>query len=304
MVRPILLLMSALAASGAAHAAADGGLAVQEMRLATAGYRLATGSAQWCPVTQMQPGWLLSDQRRFSAGEWKAAGPAYDAPGDGPFAAAIASGSPADRAGMARGATIATIDGQSVPTLGDGPTIRIDAAILMIAALASNAEATVADGTGRSYRFPASPGCASSFRIEQSGPQAAANGQLVRVTLRLARSIEDDAELAAVVAHELAHNILRHPAQLKNNRAIGLVRQTELEADRLSVWLLADAGYDPHAAVRFWQRHKRPLIRAPTHPPRGERIAAIEAEIEAMTAARSVDPTARPPLVMTQPPLE
>ena len=304
--QPLLLLTAAamLAASGAAHGAPGDDRAAQELRLATVGYRLTTGSANWCPAIQMQPGWLLGDPRRFSTGEWKAVGPSYGVSEDGPFAAAIAPGSPSDRAGLARGATIAAIDGQPVPTLGDGPTIRIDAAIVMIAALSPTAGATVTDGAGRDYEFTPSPGCASSFRIERSGPQAAANGQLVRVTLRLAQSTEDDAEFAAVVAHELAHNILRHPARLKNDRSVDRVRQTELEADRLSVWLLADAGYDPHAAIRFWQRHKKPLVRAATHPPRSERIAAIEAEIAAMTAARAADPAARPALVVAPPPLE
>ncbi|WP_260582135.1 PDZ domain-containing protein [Sphingopyxis sp. PET50] len=130
MRRSFLLPLSAtamLAASGAAHAAAEDGLAAQELRLATAGYRLTTGSAGWCPVTRPQPGWLLSDARRFGAREWKEAGPSYGAPGDGPFVAAIAPGSPADRAGLPRGATIAAIDGQSVPAArrrGDGPHRR------------------------------------------------------------------------------------------------------------------------------------------------------------------------------------
>ena len=302
---PFLLLTAAmLATGGAAYGAPADDLAFQELRLATAGYRLTTGSARWCPTTQMQPGWLLSDTRRFGAREWKIAGPSYGASGNGPFAAAIAPGSPADRAGLARGATIAAIDGQPVPTLGDGSTIRIDAAIVMIAALSPATETTVTDDAGRIYRLAPSLGCASSFRIEQTGPQAAANGQLVRMTLRLARSIEDDAEFAAVVAHELAHNILRHPERLRSNRSVDRVRQTELEADRLSVWLLADAGYDPHAVIRFWQRHKKPLIRAATHPPRSERIAAIEAEIAAMATARAADPAARPPLIADPTPLE
>ncbi|WP_260582134.1 M48 family metalloprotease [Sphingopyxis sp. PET50] len=174
----------------------------------------------------------------------------------------------------------------------------------MLARLDPNATPTITDGSGRHYRLAAAPGCASSFRIERGGPQAAANGQLVRVTLRLASSIADDAEFAAVVAHELAHNILRHRERLAGGRAVGLVRATEIEADRLSVWLMADAGYDPRAAIRFWERHPKPLIRDASHPPRRERIAAIEAEIEAMGAARATDPRARPSLIAALPPLE
>ena len=40
-------------------------------------------------------------------------------------------------------------------------------------------------------------------------------------------------------------------------RSARLFRQTEAEADRLSVWLLAGAGYDPEAAARFWRKFGR-----------------------------------------------
>lgn len=309
MRQPFPLFVVALAAVAlltgtSARAAAIDDLAQQEARLATIGWRLTSGGARWCPEAAPQPGWILGDPRRFDKRERAAEKLAYGASSDGPFVAAVAPGSPAERAGLARGATIAAIDGQPVPTLGDEPTVRIDAVQVMLAAHAPSAPLSVADDNGRQYELGASPGCASGFRIERSGKQATANGKLVRLTLRLAASVVADDELAAVVAHELAHNILRHPAQLAANRSVEMIRQNEIEADRLSVWLLADAGYDPRAAIRFWERHKKPLIRAATHPPRRERIAAIAAEIDAMTAARTADPAARPPLVAALAPLE
>ncbi|APZ99028.1 hypothetical protein BWQ93_11390 [Sphingopyxis sp. QXT-31] len=301
---PLLLLAAAVLAPASAAAADPAEIAHQEARLAAIGWRLTSGGARWCPELAPQPGWILGDARRFDTRERAAVQLAYGASGDGPFVAAVASGSPADRAALARGTAIAAIDGQPVPTLGDGPTMRIDAVQVMLAAREPAAALTVTDDGGRRYQIGASPGCASGFRVERSGKQAAANGKLVRVTLRLAASVAADDELAAVAAHELAHNILRHPQQLAASRSVDRVRATEIEADRLSVWLLADAGYDPRAAIRFWQRHKKPLIRAATHPPRRERIAAIEAEIAAMTSARAADPAARPPLVAALAPLE
>ena len=47
------------------------------------------------------------------------------------------------------------------------------------------------------------------------------------------------------------------------------IRETEVEADRLSVYLLDRAGYDPDAAVRFWSRFGRRglnFLGSPTHP--------------------------------------
>jgi len=291
-----LLAAAAMLAPGAARGAStdSAALAAQEARLAAIAYRLTTGSAHWCPDTVPQPGWLLSDARRFDQRDRASAAATYGTTGDGPFIAALAPDTPAARAGLARGATIAAINGQPVPTLGTGPTMRIDAIVVMLDALEPTAAMTVTDGAGAVHPIDPTAGCASSFRIERSGPQAAANGRLVRLTLGLARSIADDQEMAAVVAHELAHNILRHRERLADDRSIDRVRQTELEADRLSVWLMADAGYDPAAAIRFWNRHKKPLVRAASHPPRKERIAAIDAEIAAMRTARAADPRARP----------
>src|SRR3546814_4514002 len=72
--------------------------------------------------------------------------------------------------------------------------------------------------------------------------------------------------VAAPIAHELAHNILRHRERLEEKgvsygllsgigRNVGYFRQTELEADILSVSLLANANYDPHIALSFWRAY-------------------------------------------------
>lgn len=304
---PMLAIALSVPATAAARSPSDlAEFARQEARLAAVAYRLTTASARWCPKTAPQPGWILEERRRFDTDDWAEARQVYGAANDDPFIAAVAPGSPADRAGLTRGASIAAINGEPVPRLGDAPTIRIDAAIVMLAALDPAAPLSVTDSTGRTYRLDPAPGCASAFRLERKGAQAAANGILVRIRFDLSREVADEADLAAVVAHELAHNILRHPARLDaaDDRSARRVRATELEADRLSVWLMADAGYDPFAAVRFWTHHKRPLIRAATHPPRSERIAAIEAEIAARTAARAADPAARPSLIAAPLPLE
>lgn len=279
------------------------GLAEQEARLAAIAYRLTTANSGWCPQTTPQPGWILGALRRFKSGDRAAAGRIYGA-SDGPFVAAVAPGSPAERAGLLRGTQIMAINGKAVPASGDEPTIRIDEIIVRLYDLDPAVAFTATDAEGRVHSLAAAPGCASAFRIELAGAQAAANGILVRVTIKLAQSVADDEELAAVVAHELAHNILRHRERLAGNRSAERVRQTEFEADRLAVWLMAGAGYDPAAAIRFWNRHKRPLIRNASHPPRSERIAAIEAEMATMQAARAADPAAPPPLVTSPPPLE
>ena len=145
------------------------------------------------------------------------------------------------------------------------------------------------------------------------------DGRLVVVSGGLVQFATNDDELAAAVAHELAHNILRHRARLdaagvdrglgkQLGRSARLFRQTEVEADQLSPWLLAGAGYDPHAAVRFWtrfgKREGQPLFQAGTHPRWRARVASIEEQVRAIDTARAAGRPLEPPLIANPPPLE
>ncbi len=83
--------------------------------------------------------------------------------------------------------------------------------------------------------------------------------------------VKSDDELAAVLAHEMAHVTARHPsegsnkititvAQLANKKlrsdsfAASFTTNQEDEADKFSVIYSALAGYDPTAAVNIWKR--------------------------------------------------
>jgi predicted Zn-dependent protease len=73
----------------------------------------------------------------------------------------------------------------------------------------------------------------------------------------------DEAEVAAILAHEMGHQLAGHFRDPTSARAsdgasaridLGAVTQEidlakEIEADRLGLRILADAGYDPHAAL-------------------------------------------------------
>lgn len=113
-------------------------------------------------------------------------------------------------------------------------------------------------------------------------------GGKVGVYTGLMDFVGNDAELAAVIGHEIAHVVLRHGGErMSNNILAGLAgvavavgsegrrdgewarvigglgiagtvlaysREHESEADRVGTRYAARAGYDPRAAVDFWRK--------------------------------------------------
>ncbi len=111
--------------------------------------------------------------------------------------------------------------------------------------------------------------------------------------------------MALVMAHEIAHNLLGHPARLEQEKVphgflrgfgknAARVRATEEEADRLGIKLLVSSGYDLSAAIPFWRRLYAKYEPVPTpkllrtHPSLRERERMIEEAI----ADRSAPPAA------------
>jgi predicted Zn-dependent protease len=145
----------------------------------------------------------------------------------------------------------------------------------------------------------------------------ATEGGHVFLTRGLVALANDEAELAAVLAHEAAHVVLRHPSERRArardpgvaNGPAGAAleavarygREQEFEADREGIRYLAAAGYDPRAAADMLAR----MIREETlqarlagrtynpnrvrffadHPATGDRLAALRAEIAALGPA-------------------
>ena len=130
---------------------------------------------------------------------------------------------------------------------------------------------------------------------------------------------QDDTGIAVVMGHEVAHALARHGAERMSqsmgaqilgqvlSAGVGMVnpgyteafsqayglgvnvavilpwgRSQESEADQIGLILMAKAGYEPAAAVEFWQRMAKvkqggsPPEFLSTHPSDGTRIAQIK----------------------------
>jgi predicted Zn-dependent protease len=121
-----------------------------------------------------------------------------------------------------------------------------------------------------------------------------------------------DDELAAVMGHEISHALREHSReqisrQMGTQAVVGIAgalfglgeaaqnlgnmaadvtinlpksRTAETEADRMGVELAARAGYDPHAAIRLWEKMEKLSCSEPpkwlsTHPPHADRVADL-----------------------------
>lgn len=147
-------------------------------------------------------------------------------------------------------------------------------------------------------------------------------GKKIGVFQGMSRIAANDDQLAAVVGHEIGHlqadhareridtqmakevwlraaSLLLQMGEVENARQIatalgvgmdyGVIlpysRRQELEADRLGLRLMAEAGFQPEAAIAFWQRMAaaggaRPPAFLSTHPAPETRIREIREAVQ------------------------
>ena len=134
--------------------------------------------------------------------------------------------------------------------------------------------------------------CASGFEVIAGSRRVSANGQRVAVGADFVGFDYPENLFAAAIAHELAHNVLGHPAWLdKYGRKRRNIRLTEREADRLMPWLLANGGYDPAAAEKFMRTwgpgNDGGLFRDRSHDGWDERADFIAAELPAVRRSQT-----------------
>jgi len=128
-------------------------------------------------------------------------------------------------------------------------------------------------------------------------------------------NLSDD-EIAQVMGHEISHALLGHGRErmsraiaMQGGMALGSIvsgydlsvlgpvadvaltlpnsRESESEADRYGIELAARAGYDPHAAIKLWEKMSQASGNGPpqflsTHPAPSNRIQALNALVPKM----------------------
>lgn len=281
-------LALALGAAGCGHPAPDAGaatlqdgpevrlerLTALDVRVAETAWVLALSNADLCPVNRPRAGWTLQSATQYGPELRPLAERRYGLAGDLPGVLAAPAGSPAAAAGLAPGDLILAVNGQPLREGDPNASETYDGLQANIAVL----DAALAQGavqlrvrraaTERDVTLRPVLACAYPAQVEVTGTfRSRTDGRHIFISDGMANLAQNTDELAFVLAHELAHAVLEHRTQPDvtgvrggSNWAIsmrrGLSLRSEADADRMGLFLVARAGFDPYRAVEFLTRYE------------------------------------------------
>ncbi|KAM3207054.1 hypothetical protein ACQJBY_062316 [Aegilops geniculata] len=133
-----------------------------------------------------------------------------------------------------------------------------------------------------------------------AGAVSWSNGKVLVFT-GLLNLLETDAEIAAILAHEIAHLVARHwseaiiykkwcPYPLK----VYFIRRLEIEADHMGMLIMAAAGFDPRIAPLAVEKLVGNDIYHPSGKKRAQLLSTAEIMDEALELYREVTPAKTP----------
>lgn len=263
----------------------------EDGRAARIAFRIARAGRARCAVTEGATGLVLQHLTQFPLSERARLAAAFGLD-RGPIVNAIVPGSPAVAAGVQVGDILLAIDDRPLP-----PEAARDLAFDAARAHArADAIADLLTGTAPALTLRRGDAefstvlrpetaCASRVHLARSGQRNAyADGRHVFLTTGLLARLRSDDELAFVIAHEMAHNVLRHAAILRGGDGqrepgmsrppLALVEATERAADTLAGEIMLDAGYDPVGGAALLERFDG-LRLFDAHDSAGARVAAM-----------------------------
>ncbi len=199
----------------------------------------------------------------------------------------VRPGSPADKAGVTKGAIIRLENGEALSGRDKALRKAIESRTPLI---------IEQDGQTMSMVF--NPDIRCDYRLSlrmTSAINAYATGKSIVVTAGMMEFVNSDDELAYVIGHELAHNTHRHIRKSITNFILsGLAhrytRPFEAEADYVGLYYAARAGFDLNNVEDIWRRLARrslkPIYKAKTHPTFPNRAVLIETTRNEIQAKR------------------
>jgi len=164
--------------------------------------------------------------------------------------------------------------------------------------------------------------CDFNFTVLEDGPvNAYADGKTIHITPAMVDVSDENQKLAFVLAHEYAHNLMRHVQATQQNIGLGAItgllldkalesqglstggnlsklgqqfallrysKKFEQEADYVGMYILARAGYDISSVADVRReasvRNPQAIYMATTHPTNPERFIALNKAVEEIEA--------------------
>ncbi|WP_168355930.1 M48 family metallopeptidase [Sphingomonas gei] len=298
-----MLTALAIGANGAASAGTPAmgrfeQLRGQDLRVARVTYRLAIANqAQCAAVLTPQLGFVLHRLEQYGPADRQEAAHSFGL-GVHVGVMAVVGDSPADRAGLLPGDQLLSINGHDLgepAANGDQSRRSLDRAEQILVEHMRRGAVTlrVSSASGeREIHFVAERGCPSNVEfIPGDEVNAWADGKRVMISDGLLGRCATDDDLALVIGHEMAHNLLHHRQRLAAQgasantmlpaaAASAEIRAAEEEADRLAVGLATAAAYDLSGAEVFIGRLMgQSNVAAATHPDLSRRLSLLRAAI-------------------------
>ncbi len=289
-------------------------LVEDQLRLHKIGFRVASAAADLCEE-KVRPsyGYYVVNESEWGPNLHEAARTLYGLD-EGLTVLGVAPGSGAGAAGLQRGDKILAVGGQDQPRETQSMpkfTKRVKEAKGKQIAL------RIGGDRPRTVVVEATSVCAYSMQLAANESiNAFADGENVVVTRAMMRFARDDLELALVLSHELAHNVMNHltaklanavPGLLLNLVFAGLGVNTggtfskvsgsaysqdfEAEADYVGLYYLARAGYPIDDAPKFWRRvaalNPKAVSHATSHPTTATRFVGLRNAVKEIASKLS-----------------
>lgn len=295
-------------ALSARESAAVETLGAMDLRVLKIGHQLATQNAHLCRETMPSLGLTMHSRDQYSRADEQTRATLF--PHDSLLAVqSILPSGPADAAGIPASTVIVGFNQWTAEDAKEASgQIRLQAHA-HLASLPSNQPLTLhwvsnhnQDSQIEQTQVEPIPACKVLIEVVVSEKRfARSNGPIIQISSKFVGLVDDD-QLAVIIAHELAHTALEHRIHLEAaNVGSGLFaefgksgrlkREAEIEADRVSLHLLRNAGYDPAIGPGFWRskigkKSSGGLFRKRYYPSAKKRAKLMDQEIETMYQAK------------------
>lgn len=280
-------------------------------RIEDVSFRLMTAAAAFCGDRRGAAyGFTVANRYSFGPDMSEAATTAFGLDASAKVFSVI-KGSPAYEAGLTEGDVITRVNGNPIKP-GKGAAKAVSKAVEKAGLGGLNLN--IGGANPRHARLEPAVACDYSVEVLNSDQvNAYADGNKLRVTKGMLWFARDEADLAMVLSHELAHNVMGHAGTFSS--MFYDKKSREADADYVGLYIMARGGFEIEKAGGFWRRmavaFPGMIESSSSHPLLPARFVAIRKttlEIRAKEAKglplvpRRVDNLAlATPLVLTQP---